>query len=86
MKITVLTQVKPVFVQKGQFTDKSGKVIDFYSAVCVFGTECDKISVKADVAPELNNHIGNDVSVWLEVDTNNNSKPKIIDLGDKPKK
>ena len=86
MKITVLTQVKPVYVQKNQFTDKSGKVIDFYHAVCVFGTECDKIGVKADIAAELNKNVGSDVSVWLEVDTNNNSKPKIIDLGDKPKK
>lgn len=87
MKIKVCTQVKPVFIQEGSFIDKStNKNVAFYSAVCVCGTECDKISVRSECVSELNNYINSDVFVWLEVDTNNYSKPKIIEIGEKPKK
>lgn len=87
MKIKVCTQVKPVFIQEGTFVDRNtNKNVTFYSAVCVCGVECDKISVKSECVSELGNYIGSDVYVWLEVDTNNNSKPRIIEIGDKSKK
>ena len=87
MKLKVCTQVKPLFIQESSFVDKStNKNVAFYNAVCVCGSECDKISVRAEIVSELNSYIGSDVYVWLDVDTNNNSKPKIIEVGEKPKK
>ncbi len=85
MKIKACTGVKPVFIQEGEFTSKEGQKIKYYSAVCVIDNECDKISVKPDVAPELSKYIGSDVPVWIECDTNG-AKPKIIAISDKAKK
>ena len=58
MKIKVYTQVKPVFIQENSFKNDKGEELKYYHAVCVCGTECDKISIKSDVVPKLNNFIG----------------------------
>ena len=80
MKIKVYTQLKPVFVQENEFKNDKGEVVKYYNAVCVAGSECDKISVRSEIAPDLNAQVGNDIFVWIDVDTNNKTKPKIIDL------
>lgn len=85
MKIKAYCAVKPVFIQQGEFTNRDTKeVIKYYQAVCVCDNECDKIGVKSDIVPELEKHIGSDVLVWIEVDTNGN-KPKIVSVGEKVK-
>lgn len=85
MKIKAYCAVKPVFIQPGEFTNRDTKeVIKYYQAVCVCDNECDKIGVKPDIVPELEKHIGSDVLVWVEVDTDG-KKPKIIAVGEKVK-
>lgn len=85
MKIKVLTQIKPVHIHEGEFTDKDNKILKYYQATAICGVDCDKISVKPDVAPTLAKYINYDIKVWLEVDTNGNSKPKIIEVEEEKK-
>lgn len=85
MKIKAYTQIRPVFIQEGSFKNDKGEEIKYYNAVCVSGDQCDKISLRKECFSDLNNFIGKDVFVWIDVDTNNNAKPKIIDV-ESPKK
>lgn len=80
MKIKAYTKIKPVFIQEGSFKNDKGEEIKFYYAVCVSGDQCDKISLRKEVYSDLNNFIGKECFVWIDVDTNSNSKPKIIDV------
>lgn len=79
MKILSDTILTPIFIQQGTFNNKeTNQSIVYYTCLCVFGEQCDKVSIKPDVVPKV--ELNKKTRFIIEIDTNNNSKPKIVDV------
>lgn len=79
MKILCDAILTPIFIQQGTFNNReTGQSIVYYTALCVYDEQCDKVSIKPECVPKV--QLNKKSKFQIEIDTNNNSKPKIVDI------